>query len=671
MRHMLPNRRANTQGFTLVEILIIAPIIILAIGGFVGLMITMVGEVLITRDQNAVTYEAQSALDRIEQDVRLSTQYLVTSGAQIAPQGSDSNFTGTAAFTNTSNTLILSALATDENPSSSTRWLIYLANQPNPCGSDERYNRPLLTKITYFIKSGSLWRRTIVPDWNTNATPDANTVCSSPWQQNSCSPGYSGATRCQTNDEKIMDNISSLSIKYYSDASSSTELAASEATVADTIDVTINTQKTVAGGNVITDTNNVRITKANDIDTTQLPPDAPVVTHTLATPETVEFTWPSVAGATAYQIGYQINGGQWVTQTVDANTTKYTITSARNDAINFRAASFNSAGLSAYDTDSQTLPAWGSFNLQNNWVHYSATYNTPEFTKTNNGRVFLKGLVKSGTAASGTVIATLPVGYRPSGRLVFQTSTSPNVAARIDVEANGNVIIYTGNNTWIALDGISFMPSTIPYSWTTSAFYNGWSNWGSGYEDVHYLIDERGRVNLQGLARAGTTTINTTMLRTTDVSTAYKPPTTLHFAAGGNGFSLFWIWYNAGEITKRGAQTSSYMGLQALWYPGTTGTWSTPTLQNSWVNYGTNYPTLQYTKASDGVVTVRGLVKSGTATSGTVIANLPAGYRPSAATIFTNTSNEDYGRVDVNANGDIVFRTGSNAWYALNFSFIP
>jgi hypothetical protein len=667
---MSPNKHANTRGFTLVEVLIIAPIVILAIGGFVALMVTMVGEVLITRDQNAITYDSQSALDRIEQDVRLSTQYLVTSGVQIAPQGSDSNFTGTAAFSNTSNTLILSELATDENPSSSTRWLIYLANQPNPCGSDQRYNRPLLTKVIYFIKSGSLWRRTIVPDWNTNATPDSNTVCSSPWQQNSCSPGYSVATRCQTNDEKIMDNISSLTIKYYSDASSSTELDVSEATVADTIDVTINTQKTVAGGTVITDTNNVRITKANDIDTTQLPPDAPVVTHTLVTPETVEFTWPSVAGATAYQIGYQINGGQWVTQTVDTNTTEYAITGVRKDVINFRVASFNSAGLSAYTTDSQTLPSWGTFSLQNSWVNYGSGYNTAEFTKTSAGRVFLKGLVKSGTATSGTVIATLPVGYRPLETLVFQVATSPNVAARIDVQADGDVIIYAGSNSWISLDTISFLPTTTPYTWYTMPFYNSWSNYGGSYEDVHVTIDSIGRVNLQGLAKAGVTTSNTAIALTSDISSAYLPTKTLHFPAGGNGFSEFWIWYSDGEVTKRGAQTSSYMGLQALWYPGTTGTWSTPTLQNSWVNYGGNYPTLQYTKAADGVVTVRGLVKSGVTTSGTVIANLPVGYRPAATQLMTISSNDDFGRVDVLSSGNIAFRAGSNAWYAINISFI-
>jgi hypothetical protein len=210
----------------------------------------------------------------------------------------------------------------------------------------------------------------------------------------------------------------------------------------------------------------------------------------------------------------------------------------------------------------------------------------------------------------------------------------------------------------------------MPYSWSTMPFYNGWSNWGGEYEDVHITLDNLGRANLQGLARAGTQTNNTAIALTTDISTAYIPPKSLHFPAGANGFGLFWIWYSDGEITKRGAQTSSYLGLQALWHPGTTGTWSTPTLQNSWVNYGGNYPNLQYTKDSDGVVTIRGLVKSGVTTAGTIIANLPDGYRPPGREQFANASNELFGRVDVTTAGNIVFRVGSNAWYAVNVSYI-
>ena len=260
----------RSSGFTLIEVMIIAPIVVLVIGGFIALIISMVGDVLLTRDQNTMAYETQDVLDRIEQDTRLSTKFLTTTGTLVAPQGSNSNFTGTAAFTNASNTLIFNSLATDENPSSSTRSLIYYANQPNPCGSQETFNRAFSIQIIYFIKSGSLWRRTIVPDYNHNSPVDSQTVCSSPpydpWQQNSCSPGYGVATRCQTNDEEVMKNVNALTVQYFGDPNSTTDLGAASAASATTIGVTVTGQKTTAARN-ITSSASLRATKLNTIST--------------------------------------------------------------------------------------------------------------------------------------------------------------------------------------------------------------------------------------------------------------------------------------------------------------------------------------------------------------------------------------------------------------------
>lgn len=679
MRFISPTKKTRSQGFTLIEVLIIAPIIILAIGGFVALMVAMVGDVLVTRDQSTLSYETQSALDRIEQDAKLSTQFLVTSGTQTAPQGSDSNFTGTAAFSNASNTLIFSTLATTKNPSDTERGLVYYANQPNACGTDQRYNRPMLTKTMYFIKSNSLWRRTVTPDWNTNTTVDSNTVCNGAWQQNSCSPGYS-ATRCKTNDEKIMDNVASLNTKYYTGPDDTTDIGASAALAASTIDVTINSTKSTAG-NDLTDTGTVRVTKLNDIDTTQLPPDVPVVTHSLTNPNTVEFTWPAVSGATTYQVGYKVNSGQWVTQNLGPATTTYSVIADRNDSVSFRVASYNAAGSSAYATDSETIPNWFDFKLENSWEKYGTTYSTPGFTKSKSGRVFLKGMIKSQVAAdatSGKLIAKLPEGYRPEGTLPFQVLTSPNAAARIDVKANGDVIIYAGTNTWMSMDNISFLPVDNPYTWkavSPSNFKGGWTNWnavGGTYEVMHATNDSVGRVNIQGLTRAGTTTNNTTMISLQEMSSSFIPAKALHFPAGGSGMSLFWVWFD-GDLAKRGTQTSSYMGLQALYYPGTVGTWSTPTFvaANNWANYAGNYPLLQCTKASDSVVTIRGLVRNGITTSGTVIATLPAACTPPDKQLITMiTSNEDVGRIDIMPDGKLTLRLGNATWVALNLSYI-
>lgn len=246
MRFSFHHSKQQTKGFTLVEMLVVAPVVILVIGAFVGVMTAIVGDVLITRDRSAVTFDTQDALNTIEQDTRLATQFLTTTGTLASPQGSDSNFAGTAAFTNTSN-LILSTNGTDKNPNDTTRQIVYRAGQPNACGSTQSFNVIFPVQIVYFIKSGSLWRRTIVPTYNTNAIVDANTVCAAPWQRNTCTPPYTPSARCQTNDVEIMQNVSSMTVKYYVDATAAVELTAANAGSASTIEVTLNASKTTAG----------------------------------------------------------------------------------------------------------------------------------------------------------------------------------------------------------------------------------------------------------------------------------------------------------------------------------------------------------------------------------------------------------------------------------------
>lgn len=257
----------NASGFTLIEMLIIAPVVILAISGFVALMVNMVGDVLTSRDNATLAYNSQDALDRIEQDTRLSLQFLTTTGSLTSPQGSNNNFTGTSAFTNNANTLILSTLATDSNPTNNGRRLLYYANQPNVCGTLQTYNTVFSTQTIYFIKDSSLWRRTIVPDYNFNASPNSQTLCVTPattvWQQNSCSPGYT-ATRCQTNDAEVMKNIASMDVKYFNSPGSTSEIGSGNAGAATTIEVTLTGQK-VTAGRTFTNSVKLRATKLNTV----------------------------------------------------------------------------------------------------------------------------------------------------------------------------------------------------------------------------------------------------------------------------------------------------------------------------------------------------------------------------------------------------------------------
>lgn len=98
--------------------------------------------------------------------------------------------------------------------------------------------------------------------------------------------------------------------------------------------------------------------------------------------------------------------------------------------------------------------------------------------------------------------------------------------------------------------------------------------------------------------------------------------------------------------------------------------WSGPggvidlTLQNSWVDQGGNFRAVGASRSADGYVYLHGVCKDGTITAGTVIAQLPAGYRPAhemlvPATNFTATTVADICILRIKTTGDI--EIGANA----------
>ena len=663
------------KGFTLVEILIIAPVVIIVISGFVALMITLVGDVLTSRDSANMSYEIQDGLDRIEQDTRLTTQFLVTSGTQVAPQGSDSNFTGTAAFTST-NALVMGGLTTDKNPTDTTRKLIFYAKQPNDCGAQEIYNRVFQSKIIYFIKNGSLWRRTILPDFNTNVTVNDSTVCTTPWQQNSCSPGYSLATRCQTNDTEVTKNVKTFTVKYLSSAGSTTDLGAAQALSANAIEVKVDGEKTTAGRTVAT-TGTIRGTKLNSLDVSLPAPGTPLVSSQL-NGTAVTFSWATVPMATSYDLSYNINGGALTNVSVNAQTLNYTINAGQGNTVTMRVAARNATGSSAQTTSTVVIPLWYTPSLLNNWQPFDSTppgtggYSTPAYTKTSADVVVLKGVIKDGSTALDSLIMRLPIGYRPTHRLIFQTDSSGQ-ASRVDVMPNGDVLVNRVNSGWLVLDGIRFVASTASVTWTNypTPFLNGWTNYdNTGYwAPLRSTLDSVGRAHIQGLVAGGTNTNSTSMF---NLPAPQQSPQYMHIPAASTGFNytaFSWVVQAKGV-----SDATNFYSLQAMFYPTTTG-WSALTLQSpaNWQVFDlTGHSTNQYRKGSDGIVTVKGLIKNGDTSPGAVIAQLPPGYRPKERLCFAGVAGAAHSRIDVLADGRIIVAGYANSgWTSMdNISFI-
>ncbi|MFC1781953.1 hypothetical protein ACFL02_00015 [Planctomycetota bacterium] len=98
--------------------------------------------------------------------------------------------------------------------------------------------------------------------------------------------------------------------------------------------------------------------------------------------------------------------------------------------------------------------SWQTPVFQNSWANYGVGYNLAGYFLDSQGVVHLRGLVTSGTI--GLSIFTLPAGYRPEFREMHAAVTNPNVMARVDIYANGQVVAETGNNFFVSLDGITF-----------------------------------------------------------------------------------------------------------------------------------------------------------------------------------------------------------------------
>ena len=108
----------------------------------------------------------------------------------------------------------------------------------------------------------------------------------------------------------------------------------------------------------------------------------------------------------------------------------------------------------------KTQEEWIAPTLLNSWVDHSpGVYSTIGYYKDALGIVHLKGVVKNGTS---NIIFELPLGYRPSRFLFFETGTTiangQNATAALYIAENGEVYSYATTRSAIFLDGIAFRP---------------------------------------------------------------------------------------------------------------------------------------------------------------------------------------------------------------------
>ena len=690
MQSMSPNK---SRGFTLVEVLVIAPIVILSVGAFVGVMVNLTGEVLKTQQQNTAVQQTQDALDTIERDIKLSGAYLA--GNELvapSPQSYTNGAAGVNHFTNVTtdstkpikNMLILRTFTTDKNPLDSGRKPVY-TNQPSgSCDANRKTTNKLQPyNVIYFVKDGSLWRRTLLQTGR--GTPE---LCDTIWQKPSCAPIATKNTACLVNDMKLVDNVTKFDMEYFPDATSTTPnttATSTSATVAarndtlanmDTVRVSIETTSPVANDDV----KHLAALRATRLNIASEPP-LNIYLNITSQPsnQTVLVSESATFRVVTNLKNVNIKWQRWMPldpvfrDIAGATGDTYIITNADRAWNGYR---YRAIVTDSYDTKTSseatlTVNRWGSINLEGGWTNYGGGYHSEGYTRTTAGLVMLKGLIRNTSAVgTGQTIGTLPPGYRPTGRLIFVASNYPNTeAARVDILADGSIVYINGNLDWISLENIRFMPASGNYSFTPLTPQNFWVNHLDTYATAGYVRDSIGRITTQGLVKSGTVANGTVIIAPPLDS---RPDEYMHYPSRGPGYEFLGLSPD-GVLSKGGS--NSYKSLNTTYYPNTFTGWSILNLQSGWTWYdagGGQFTKPRYTKSADNVVTLRGLVRSGSTAADTVIATLPAGYRPAGRTLTINASNGGIGRVDImSTTGEVRFMAGSNAWFSLDaISFI-
>lgn len=100
------------------------------------------------------------------------------------------------------------------------------------------------------------------------------------------------------------------------------------------------------------------------------------------------------------------------------------------------------------------IPTYSTLPLLNGWSLFSSDNEELGYLKNPDSVVYLKGVIASG--ATGSTIATLPVGFRPKKSRIFTVMSSGSIG-RVDITPDGSIIFVSGSSTYVSFDGLSFI----------------------------------------------------------------------------------------------------------------------------------------------------------------------------------------------------------------------
>lgn len=193
-------KKTSQAGFTVMEIVIVAPIVLTTITGLAAAIMFITTNVMQLGQANQQRQAILSAFSLITDDLSVTSQIKATSFPSPDPQDHDQPFQSTDNQTLIINRPLIHSHLRDKN-----KDLIWVDSTTNDCSGELT---PSEINVVYFLEDKTLWRRVLLPNnWQgqTYCFNNEAIAISKLQDQPSCSITNEGG--CQVKDSKILTEV--------------------------------------------------------------------------------------------------------------------------------------------------------------------------------------------------------------------------------------------------------------------------------------------------------------------------------------------------------------------------------------------------------------------------------------------------------------------------------
>ncbi len=253
------------------------------------------------------------------------------------------------------------------------------------------------------------------------------------------------------------------------------------------------------------------------------------------------------------------------------------------------------------------------------YLDNGGSWSMGRFRRDASGNVWLGGLLQPST--NGQVLFTLPKGFRPANRGVYQCVAGNNQGL-IEVLNTGEVILNNGGNNFINLEEVHFPADgddpLMQASWVDLPLKNGWLNKVDvRHANFGYLVDSVGDVHFRGQISGGQATDLCDPL-----PASVRPKTGHIFTMPAQGGAYRTDIDSGGNISvseKSASASNAWIAFEGMVLANTGGKhpWPyKPGLTNGWQQYDPNgdttgWSSLRWCYNRNGVVSLWGMIYAG------------------------------------------------------------